>query len=411
MDIHYLITDNIDYPVHESHLLIHYSSEPTTKKAFVIHPQGLLFENDIRQQSINIFKFDSLFDEKEKVTAFFKTANASFPFDIFSAIFFLLSRYEEYWPHQKDSYGRYAHENAIAFQHGFLHLPLINCWLAEFRKSLHQTGVLLLFKPNIFKAGLTYDIDIAWSYLNKGLLRNFGGFIKRPSWERIQVLLGKKQDPFDCYDFLISLHKKIDEEAICFFPLAENTGLYDKNIDPQRWEMQQLVDKMHHRFTIGLHPSWHSHAHPEALTNELNTLEKIVREPVVHSRQHYIKFDLPSTYQRLSDIGIRKDYSMGYGSINGFRASFAGSFFWYDLSNETQTLLELHPFCFMDANSHYEQKQSLEDTKQELEHYLSVCKKYKGEFISIFHNNFLGTGKEFKGWRELYLHLISQLRQ
>jgi len=51
--------------------------------------------------------------------AFFKT-EGHFDFDIFAASFYLLSRYEEYLPHTKDMYGRFAHENAIAFKEGFL---------------------------------------------------------------------------------------------------------------------------------------------------------------------------------------------------------------------------------------------------------------------------------------------------
>jgi hypothetical protein len=31
-----------------------------------------------------------------------------------------------------------------------------------------------------------------------------------------------------------------------------------------------------------------------------------------------------------------------------------------------------------------------------------LIKKYKGIFISIWHNNILGTQKQFDGWRELF---------
>ncbi len=51
--------------------------------------------------------------------AFFETSG-DFPFDIFAASFYLLSRYEEYLPHEKDMYGRYAHTNSLAFREHFL---------------------------------------------------------------------------------------------------------------------------------------------------------------------------------------------------------------------------------------------------------------------------------------------------
>ena len=60
---------------------------------------------------------------------------------------------------------------------------------------------------------------------------------------------------------------------------------------------------------------------------------------------------------------------MGYGSINGFRASVASSFYWYDLEKEEATTLRIFPFCFMDANSYYEQRQTTAQAMTELMRY------------------------------------------
>jgi hypothetical protein len=120
---------------------------------------------------------------------------------------------------------------------------------------------------------------------------------------------------------------------------------------------------------------------------------------------------LPEGYERLIECGIKKDFSMGYGSINGFRASFAGSFYWYNLSKETMTSLKIIPFCFMDANSFYEQEQDAEKSFEEIMHYKNICAEADGLFVPIFHNNFLGTDKSFAGWREMYAKFISQALQ
>ena len=109
------------------------------------------------------------------------------------------------------------------------------------------------------------------------------------------------------------------------------------------------------------------------------------------------------------EAGITDDYSMGYGSINGFRASVAASFYWYDLAKDQSTSLRIHPFCYMDANAYYEQKQSLKEAEKELQYYLRICQQYHGQLISIWHNNFLGNDKNFKGWKELYQAFIQSL--
>jgi len=100
---------------------------------------------------------------------------------------------------------------------------------------------------------------------------------------------------------------------------------------------------------------------------------------------------------------------MGYGSINGFRASIASSFYWYDLKNEEVTQLLIHPFCFMDANSFYEQKQSPEEALREMVHYHQVVKEVDGTLITIWHNSFLGTATQLKGWKEVYQEFVSSI--
>jgi hypothetical protein len=93
---------------------------------------------------------------------------------------------------------------------------------------------------------------------------------------------------------------------------------------------------------------------------------------------------------------------MGYGSINGFRASYCLPYNWYDLKAETTTTLTIYPFCFMEANSYFEQKYTLEQSKEELEHYYKIVKQVNGLLITIFHNHTLGNKRDFKGWMEMY---------
>jgi hypothetical protein len=120
--------------------------------------------------------------------AFFAT-EGDFAFDVFAAAFYLLSRYEEYLPHELDQYGRYAHTNSLAFREGFLDQPLINCWLQALKQSLSQKFSELLFRQKSFKCILSYDIDIAYSYLHKGFVRTMGGFgrsIAKGDWRAVK---------------------------------------------------------------------------------------------------------------------------------------------------------------------------------------------------------------------------------
>ena len=390
---------------------INYSDSKITDDEFYIQNHVLLFENNIKPQDVNCFIANG-----NKV--FFKTADSDFPFDIFAASFYLLSRYEEYLPHEEDIYSRFAHKKSLSYKEGFLNLPLINIWLQDFAESLSKKfpdgslRTFVNFERSTFNFIPTYDIDIAYSYKHKGLIRNAGGFLKSPSVERIKVLSSALKDPFDCYEWLNNLHKKYHLKPVYFFLVAEKNGEYDKNILPHKEAMWQLVKKHTALYEIGIHPSWQSNTKASLLTNEMEWLAEMSGiKHITTSRQHYIKFSLPDTYRILADAGIKNEYSMGYGSINGFRASVASSFFWYDLEKEIQTTLRIHPFCFMDANTYYEQKQNAADAYEELIHYYTVCKNVNGTLITIWHNNFLGTDKKFNGWSAMYEKFIAQAQQ
>lgn len=387
---------------------LNYSDRKFTAEEFYIQNHSLLFEHGIKNQAIDCFTVNNN-------KAFFKTTASDFPFDIFAAAFYLVSRYEEYLPHEKDSYGRYDCERSLAYREKFLHLPLVNLWIADLAESLKKKFLpgslrtVANFTAPTFRFIPTYDIDIAYSYKHKGLLRNAGGYFKTPTTERLQVLAGAIKDPFDCYDWLNQLHRDHKLRPIYFFLVAQRNGQYDKNILPHKDAMWKLVKK-HAHYTLGIHPSWQSGDDKALLKKEIQQLEAMSNKRIYNSRQHYIRFNLPEGYQRLLAAGIMDDYSMGYGTINGFRASIANSFFWYDLEKDTSCVLRIHPFCFMDANAWYEQRQNTAQTLEELMHYLAICRQVNGELISIWHNNFLGSSKDFAGWRDLYQQFIAQVQ-
>jgi len=409
MGIDFRITIDSEELKNYEGIRINYSRTTIAADEFLLQNNNLLFENNIQQQHTECFEINN-------TRAFFKADSGDFPFDIFAASFYLLSRYEEYLPHEKDMYGRYAHENALAFKEAFLNLPVINIWaqfLTERLKEKFSTFNFQLSTPALpagrFNFFPTYDIDIAYSYKHKGFLRNAGGFIKSPSIKRIKVLAGLSKDPFDCYKWMNDLHQQNNLRPLYFFLVPEKNSKYDKNILPHKDAMWRLVKHHAKKYTIGLHPSWQAGDRFSLLKKEKELLEAMAdtdQGGITRSRQHYIRFNLPDGYRRLTESGITDDYSMGYGSINGFRASVASSFYWYDLEKDVQTGLRIHPFCFMDANAYYEQKQTPQETLDELIHYLSVCKSVNGTLITIWHNNFLGTDAAFKEWREIYTQFI-----
>jgi hypothetical protein len=404
------LTDSADHFVDYKGPKINYSSSPLTPGELWICPADLLFETTIKEQSIRCFLW-------KKMKAFFATSG-ELAFDIFATSFYLLTRYEEYLPHAKDEYGRYAHKNSIAFKEKFLNQPLVNLWLKDLSDLLLQKFPSLNLQPSKFQFVPTYDVDIAWSYFSKGFSRNLGGILKsltKGEWtlikERFSVIMGSRDDPFDVYAWLDDLHEQHKLKPIYFFLLATRIGKYDKNTNPKNKYFRLLIRKLSVMYRTGIHPSWQSGNNKSLFRNELELLKKIIDKPVEDSRQHYIRMSLPATYQQLIDAGIRNDYSMGYGSINGFRASYCLPYKWYDLSKEETTELTVYPFCYMEANSLFEQHYSAPRALEELQQYYDVTQSVSGMLITIFHNHLLTTQPHRIAWRNMYENFLKSINQ
>jgi hypothetical protein len=380
---------------------LNYSLRDLSADEFVIYPVPLLFEKDVRQQKISCFDYSY-------TKAFFETGG-DIPFDIFAATFYLISRYEEYLPHEKDEFGRFSHTSSLAFRADFIHLPVVNIWMQEFKSALNSHFPELQFKGRHFENVITYDIDIAYSYLCKGLLRNIGGTVRslwKGEWslvvERWQVLLGLRDDPFDCYEWLDALHLYCRLKPYYFFLVPKNNSTYDKNVSPSSKKFKELVEYYCATYNVGIHPSWQSGDDHSLLKEELEWLEVVGDKDIIASRQHYIRLTIPETYRRLIAAGIRKDFSMGYGSVNGFRASVCTNFKWYDLEKDQSTPLIVYPFCFMDANSFYEEKHTPSQAFDELMLYYNAVKKVNGMLITIWHNSILGNDRNTVGWSRMF---------
>lgn len=398
-------TNNAQQLIESNEPKINYSVKPISANELWIKPHGLLEETSIQDQTIEVFDWQNL-------KVFFKT-EGTIPFDFLAASFYLITRYEEYLPHKKDMYGRYAHTNSLAFEYNFLHLPLINLWLQKIEEyfSPHAT------QHSQFTYLPTYDIDIAYSYLHHSIIKNVGGFFKDfingkidAISERLQVLSQSKKDPFDIYDWLHQLHIQHSLKPIYFFLLAQKRKGYDKNIHPFTSGMTQLIIQHSEKYAMGIHPSWQSNSNGILVQQEIGCLQKIIQKPIYSSRQHYIKMNLPHTYESLLQAGIENDYSMGYGSINGFRASYTLPFKWYNLEQEKTTALTIHPFCYMDANAIFEEKLSPNSAFESLVNYYNIVKQVNGQLITIHHNHFLSNEPQWQSWRSLYETFLQSIK-
>ncbi len=337
-------------------------------------------------------------------------------FDFLSAIFFLLSRAEEYEDFEADKHGRFPASLSALAHRGWLQIPVVDVWVEMLRKELNSRFNLHIPKP-VFAFQPTYDIDIAYSFLHKGFTRTVGGLlrdIKSGNFKeinaRLKTLSGKIRDPYDAFGWLQNIHVQYSLKPTYFMLAAQQSGPFDKNISPQHPAMQALAQGFALEGRVGIHPSYTTSEKPEKITTEKGWLEGAVGKDIFHSRQHYIRLRFPQTYRQLLAAGITDDWSMGYPDALGFRAGTSHSFLWYDLEKEEQTTLRIHPFCFMDTTARDYLKLSAAESFEELEKLRETLLQTGGILTTVFHNFSLGTAHDWKGWREGYREFVDGLQ-
>jgi hypothetical protein len=356
--------------------------------------------------------------EWQGVPCFFMSGQeATIPFDIFAATFYLLSRYEEYLPHVKDEYERFPADESLAFKGGFLDKPIIDIWAYKFRALLVEKFSDFTPKSRQFNCISTIDVDIAFCYKLKGIVRTLGGYIVdlmnlriAELWMRTVVLLGFKKDPFDTYDLLIDLQKEYKISTVFFFLVSEYTT-FDKNTSSRNSKYRSLIKSVADYCQVGLHPSYFTMKNEPKLKREKKRLEEITNRQTKASRQHYLRLALPETYQNLVNLEIAEDYTMAYAKHFGFRASTCTPFYFYDLDYEIQTPLKLYPVAVMDVTLRNYQDLSHKRSFEVIMKLAKEVQHVEGTFITLFHNETLSNKGIWSRWRKVYTDMFKQLSQ
>ncbi len=401
LGIDFTLTDNVDDFKKSDLPKLSYTLNPIGDEVFFTS-RNLLFESGITEQNISLFDYNS-----SKV--FFATGKASaLPFDVFAASFYLVSRYEEYLPHIRDEHDRFDAKDSLAFLNGFLHKPVVNTWALWIKDILKIKYPELIFPQKKYQFTSTIDIDNAYAYREKGFTRSLGGYLKSLSKfdikeikQRTRVLLGLEKDPYDTYEYQLEILKKYKFKSVYFFLLGDY-GVNDKNLPIESKEFQSLIKMLGDYAEVGIHPSYGSNKSKEQLKKEVNRLSKVLHRDVTKSRQHFLKLTLPETYRNLIDLDITDDYTMGFASQVGFRASICTPFNFYDLDMELETKLKIHPFAIMEGTLKYYMNVSPKDAMSKIKPLIDEVKAVDGEFMSLWHNDTLNNQKLWLGWQKVY---------
>lgn len=389
-----LCTDKQDEFVNATDVIkVNYSSE--NLPGVSVYSSGFLFEK---------------ISEKEYIEPSFVSIKGNwvlFPdekkeeFDLFSMVFWLLSRREEYRSYKADKFGRFPAAESLLYREKVLNLPVLDIAINSFLKNLG------LSPQHKFETVPTIDVDIALARGARTWWRETGSFLRKVLQNPLKILISAgseintDNDPNNSYDYIVSELSAFPAARI-FWHCGLKYSALDKQVQLEKKHVRDIILKVSEKLTPGLHPSAAAFRNSDELQKELNRLQSLAGKTIAFSRQHYILLRFPETYRALISAGITDDYSMGYPDATGFRAGTARAFYWYDIQNDIKTNLKVHPFCIMEVTCKNYLGMGTKAAAEEGIRLKQQIMQTGGEFSFIFHNESLGSDAQWNGWKEVF---------
>jgi len=381
-----------------------YSKQPLQNE-FFIRSNDLLFEQGINDLEIKVGDWDG-------IPCFFMSGEkSSIPYDVFSASFFLLSRYEEYLPHVKDSVGRFPVKESLAYQNNFLQLPVVDIWAYKLLDALKERFPDMEVGQREYSFTSIINVTTSHCYAMRGFMRSLGGFLLdlgnfklRDVAKRFSVLLGFSKDPYDNFYELVDIHKKLPIKTMFFFQFAKHSA-HDKNISPNNNKFRYLIKSVADYSVVSLSTSFLSSTDKSVLKEEKKQLGNLINRPINYARLRYNRVSVPTTYRNLVETEFTDDFSMGYTHEIGFRAGTCTPFHFYDINMEVRQPLKVHPFTVHDyALTNYRNK---EEIFAKMDNVYRWIKQVNGNMTIIFSNELLGSNHKID-WMELYQSFLKR---
>ncbi len=327
--------------------------------------------------------------------------------DIFASSFFMLTRWEEHVISEKDNHSRVSDESQLSVKHNFNERPVVNEYVEMLRNMFSFLGYEIENKHQ-YKIKITHDIDFFARYdrLSKVIKAIGGDIFKRRSFKKAintfkvysQIKNGIEKDPYDTFDYLMDLSESIGEKSYFYFIpalLGEEDAQYNINDEAVVNAIRKIKVRGH---IIGVHGTYRSYKDITLFREELNRLPEEIK--IHEGRQHFLRFENPTTWQIYEDNEISIDSTMGFINHVGFRT---GTCFEYSVFNIlTRKKLKLKEQSLVVMEQALLKK--LPDKNDFLEKFISLkdtVKEYKGTFVFLWHNNNFNVA-EWEGFEDVY---------
>jgi len=364
------------------------------------YPNIFLKQNNYNSTLENELTVRQQIDGSEIDTPFF-FFDKNNKIDLIGNMIFILEGYH-YKNHGYDSFGRFDFKSTPYYRKGLFHRMLYEEYLYFLCNELK-----IKYPKQKVSITLTCDIDRPLSRINSinGLLKSLladivlrksiGLFFRRILSNILPLRVGGFFfDPFNTYEYIIGLKKRFRLKEIIFFLLIETPknkkNKIDKTLNVQSEGYQSILKILDQEdIKLGLHPSFSSSkTNIEQIREESYLYKKLeVGNNYSISRAHYLIYN-EDYLQKLTALNYTDDYSLGSEYFIGFTNGTSRPI----KRQVGKRIITLHNLTFMDVVYFKDKKKYTKD----LDLILNEIRLWGGNFILLWHNNYLQTNKEKK---------------
>ena len=342
--------------------------------------------------------------------------------DIFTASFFMLTRWEEYVNKTRDNHDRFPANASLAYKQGFLNRPVVNEYVEELKKMLLELDESLIFKDHTSKIFISCDVDQPFDCTVENMQnlirvgagdmlkrRSIKEFLKRVKRYIFNKFGNYKYDENYTFDWYMDVCEKAGLKATFYFiptSIENQNGCYELQ-DKKIQSLLKHIDSRGHE--IGVHGSYQTYQNKEKTKSQKTMLDDTlgylgISQKIVGNRQHYLRWDSVITPSVLEYAGFEYDTTGSYADIPGFRYGVCYEFSMFDFLNRKKLNIKQRPLIVMECSIIDGSYMGLGYTKEALQMIKNLkqkCFKYNGNFSLLWHNSHFKTKEDKKMFEEI----------
>ncbi|HNX39109.1 MAG TPA: polysaccharide deacetylase family protein [Methanothrix sp.] len=302
---------------------------------------------------------------------------------------------EEYSPGLRDRHGRFPHY--LSRQGG--------CREARASKYLHENG----FSPSYpddrrFAVCLTHDIDCV--YISKDcILDVLNNLAARPGLKKSFALrmpfylLQQRSNPIWNFESIMELEREYGAKSTFFFMAGDRDlgRAVNYRIEDLKDDLRQISSS---GWGIGLHCGYHSYDCLEELKAEKLRLEKALGQEIPGCRNHYLRFQVPDTWELLHQAGFKYDATLGYADFAGFRNGMCYPFKPFNLKTGRPIDIWEIPLAIMDGTLFDYMSLDAAGAWEIARQIIDTAESLGGVITILWHNTFM-LGDKLKFYRKI----------